>query len=513
MPETFSYLAAGFVTALQPVNLLLICLGMVIGVIAGALPGITMLMAIVLVLPFTYAMDMVPGILLLFAIYSGGIFGGSITAILFNIPGDPMNVPTAFDGHPLARQGRAAEALGTAIACSALGGLLSVLAMTFAAPPLARVALKFSSVEYFAIVVLGLATVTVIGTASPLNSIISLLVGLFLATVGTDPVTGVFRFDFGSPLLRSGIDFVIVMIGLFAIGEVLERLEVVGGSMQQVYAGRARVRFPLGEFWRMRWTILRSTGIGTLIGTVPGAGATVSAFIGYGVEKQLSRHPERFGTGVLEGVAAPESANNASTGGAMIPLLALGIPGSGATAVILAAFLLKGIQPGPLLFQKQLEAVYTIFAGAILVNVLILVAGLLAVRFFVKALQIPDAVLGAFIVAFCFIGAYALRNDMADVWIMAIFGVLGYYMRRLNYPVPPLVLGLILGPLAEDFFMTSMFSHQNDVSVFFTRPLSGALLVASALLLLWPPAQGWLRRRKEARAMATSPRHGEVGES
>lgn len=513
MLESFSLLGSGFVAALQPLNLLLICLGMVIGVIAGALPGITMLMAVVLVLPFTYAMDMVPGILLLFAIYCGGVFGGSITAILFNIPGDPMNVPTAFDGHPLARKGQAAEALGAAIFCSALGGLLSALAMTFASPPLAQVGLKFSSVEYFSIVVLGLASVTVLGTASPLNSVISLFVGLFLATVGTDPVTGVFRFDFGSPLLRSGIDFVVVMIGLFAIGEVLERLEMTGGAIQQLYAGRARVRFPFREFWRMRWTILRSTGIGTLIGAVPGAGATVSAFIGYGVEKQLSRHPERFGTGILEGVAAPESANNASTGGAMIPLLALGIPGSGATAVILAAFMLKGIQPGPLLFQKQLPMLYTIFAGGIIVNVLIMVAGLLAVRFFVKALQIPDAILGAFIVAFCFVGAYALRNDIADVWITAIFGVVGYFMRRLNYPVPPLILGLILGPLAEDFFTTSMYSHQNDVTVFLTRPLSGALLAASGLLLLWPAAQGWLRRRKEARSPAASPPHGEIGES
>ncbi len=492
--EALFQLAAGFQSALQPINLFLICLGMVIGVIAGALPGVTMLMAVVLVLPFTYAMDMAPAILLLFAIYCGGVFGGSITAILFNIPGDPMNVPTAFDGHPLARKGQAASALGTAFGCSAIGGLISALVMTFASPPLARVALSFSSVEYFAVVFLGLTSVTVIGTTSVLNSIISLFIGLFLATVGIDRIAGVFRFDFGSALLRSGIDFVTVMIGLFAIGEVLDRLEVAGRPMGQAPLGRVRVVFPLRDFWRMRWTIFRSTLVGILIGVLPGAGATVSAFIGYGVEKQLSKQKDRFGSGVLEGVAAPETANNASTGGAMIPLLALGIPGSGATAVMLAAFLLHGIQPGPLLFSRNLDIVYTIFAGGIIANLLILVSGLLTVRFFVKALQIPDAILGAFIIAFCLVGAYALRNDMADVWIMAIFGILGYFMRRHDYPIPPLVLGLILGPLAEDFFMTSMYSHHNDVSVFFTRPLSAALLLTSAILLLWPALKGLVRR-------------------
>ncbi|MBI4490725.1 MAG: tripartite tricarboxylate transporter permease [Deltaproteobacteria bacterium] len=493
--ETLSLLAAGFQTAIQPTNFLLICLGMVIGVIAGALPGVTMLMAVVLVLPFTYAMEMAPAILLLFAIYCGGVFGGSITAILFNIPGDPMNVPTAFDGHPLARQGKAPVALGTAIGCSAFGGLVSVLAMTFASPLLAKVALAFSSVEYFAIVVLGLVSVTVIGTASVLNSIISLLIGLFLATVGIDRVSGVFRFDFGSALLRSGIDFVTVMIGIFAVGEVLERLEMTAGSMEQLHTGRTKVSLPFREFWRMRWTIFRSTLVGTLIGVLPGAGATVSAFIGYGVEKQVSKEKDRFGTGVLEGVAAPETANNASTGGAMIPLLALGIPGSGATAVMLAAFLLHGIQPGPLLFSRNLDIVYTIFAGGIIANLLILVSGLLTVRFFVRALQIPDAILGPFIVAFCLVGAYALRNDMADVWIMTIFGILGYFMRRYDYPIPPLVLGLILGPLAEDYFMTSMYSHHGDASVFITRLVSGLLIVTSVAFLLWPAGKKWFRRR------------------
>lgn len=490
MAEALSHLAVGFQNALQPLNFSLICLGMVIGVVAGAVPGITMVTSVVLVLPFTYGMDMTPAILLMFAMYCGGVFGGSISAILFNMPGDPMNVPTAFDGHPLAQKGQASLALGTAIICSTLGGFVSALAMTFASPLLAQVALKFSSVEYFALVFLGLTTVTVIGTSSVINSVIALLIGLSLATVGMDPISGAFRFDFGSLILRSGINFVPMILGLFAVGEVLKRFETIGGSMHQVQTGKVSAKLPgAKQLWKIRWTIIRSIGLGSMIGALPGTGATVSAFVGYGVEKQLSKHPERFGTGVLEGVAAPEAANNASTGGAMIPLLALGIPGSTATAIMLAAFLLKGVQPGPLLFAQNLDMVYTIFAGGLIANVLILVSGLLAVRFFVKVLLVPDAILGPFIIVFSLLGAYAFRNDMADVWIMIISGILGYFMRKHEYPIPPLLLGLVLGPLAEGYFMTSMYSHHNDFTVFLTRPLSGFIIVASLALFFWSLAR------------------------
>ncbi len=496
-------LAAGLVAALEPLNLGLILLGLTIGVVAGALPGITMLNAVVLVLPFTYLMGIVPSLLLLSAIYAGGVFGGSITGILFNIPGDPMNVPTTWEGYQLNRQGQVRLALGMAIMASAIGGVLSALALTFAAPPFARVALSFSTVEYFAVVVFGMASVVVLGRGSMGSAVISLFAGLVLGTVGADPQYGVVRFDFGLTILENGIDFVVVLIGLFAIGEILEQVAGdAGDGLEAASAGRveARPRLPsLEELWRYRWSVLRGSGVGLTIGTIPGAGATVSSFVSYGVERQFAREPARFGRGSLEGLVAAESSVNGSTGGAMIPLLTLGIPGSGATAVMMGAFLLHGVQPGPLLFRNSLHEVYTIFAGFLLANVLMVAVGLLAARGFASLMRLPAAVLGAFIIALCFVGAFALRNNLADVWLTMGFGVLGFVMRRYALPIPPLILGLILGPLAEQYFLTSMVSYQNDLGVFFTRPVSAILLVASLLLLTWPLIQSLSGRRRRLR--------------
>ncbi len=492
-------LASGLAAALQPLNLSLILLGLTIGVIAGALPGITMLNAVVLVLPFTYLMGIVPSLLLMTAIYAGGVFGGSITGILFNIPGDPMNVPTTWEGYQLNRQGQVRLALGMAIMSSAIGGVLSALTLTFAAPPFAKVALSFSTVEYFAVVLFGMASVVVLGQGSLASALISLFAGLFLGTVGPDPQYGITRFDFGLTILENGIDFVVVLIGLFAIGELLEQVsvrttgpEAVPGAGQ--VEGRARLP-SLRELWRYKWSILRGTGVGLTIGAVPGAGATVASFVSYGFERQVAREPARFGKGSLEGLAASESSVNGSTGGAMIPLLTLGIPGSGATAVMMGAFLLHGVQPGPLLFRNSTHEVYTIFAGFLLANLLMVAVGLVAARGFASLMRLPAAVLSGLIIALCFVGAFALRNNLADVWLTMGFGVLGYLMRRYELPIPPLVLGLILGPLAEQYFLTSMVSNQNDLTVFLTRPVSAVLVAASVLLLAWPLVQRLTGRR------------------
>ena len=481
------YLVIGLVNSLDPLNFLMILLGLAIGILAGALPGITMLNAIVLVLPFTYLMDIVPSLLLMIAIYCGGIFGGSITGILFNIPGDPMNVPVTWEGYQLNKKGLASKALGMAIMTSAVGGFLSALIMTVASPPFAKVALSFSSCEYFAVVFLGLASVVVIGTRSIGSALISLFIGIFLGSIGIDDIYGVPRFTFGSRIMETGINFVTVLIGLFAIGEVLDQLSQKGAGSGVALRSRPKTQLPsLGELWAMRGAILRGLGIGTVIGAIPGAGATVASFVSYGVEKQVSKHPEKFGTGVWEGLASSGTAINGSTGGAMIPLLTLGIPGSGATAVMMGAFLLHGVQPGPLLFSKTPESVYTIFVGMLLCNLIMIFAGLFTARFFSELMRVPENILGAFIITFCLIGAFALRNDMADVWFMAIFGILGYFMRRYALPIPPLILGVILGPLAESYFLTTMIGEANNPWVFLQRPVSACLLLTAIGLLLMP---------------------------
>jgi len=487
--ELVQNLGLGFLNSMTPVNLGLISLGLIIGLVAGALPGITTLMAIIVMLPFTYTMDTTSAILLMTACYHGGVYGGSITAILFNIPGDPMNVPTLWDGYPMARKGQVARALGIATMTSVIGGVLSAAVMTFLSPPFAKVALSFSTPEYFAIVFFGLTSVTVLGTTSVRGAFISLFIGLTVATVGIDEVHGSERFTFGSPILRDGIDFLVVMIGIYAMGEVLDRLEQRFPLESLATMGKAAASLPgVRELMGMRGPILRSFGIGTIIGAIPGAGAAVAAFVAYGVEKQYTDRGKLFGTGVPEGIAAPNCAANAATGGAMIPLLVLGIPGSGAAAVMLGAFLLHGIQPGPQIFETNTEMVYTIFAAQFVANVLMLFFALLSIRVFVKVLCLPEAVLASFILVFCFIGAYALRSNMSDVWIMAGFGIVGYLMRRFDYPIAPLVLGVILGPLTESAFTTSMIRYQNDWTIFFTRPVSGvmmALSIAALLLPLW----------------------------
>lgn len=493
-------LGTGLAQTFDPLNFSMILVGLIIGILAGALPGITMLNAIVLVLPFTYLMGIVPSLLLMTSVYCGGVFGGSITGILFNIPGDPMNVPTTWEGYQLNKQGFVSKALGMAIMCSALGGFLSALIMTFVSPPFARVALSFSSCEYFAVVFLGLVSVVVIGTRSIGSALISLFIGMFLGTIGMDEIYGTPRFTFGSRIMETGINFTTVLIGLFAIGEVLDQLSAKVRGEGGVARTRPKTSLPgFQEIWALHNTILRGLGIGTVIGGIPGTGATVSSFVSYGVEKQVSKTPEKFGKGSWEGLAASETSINASTGGAMIPLLTLGIPGSGATAVMMGAFLLHGIQPGPLLFSKSPESVYTIFVGMLVCNLIMILAGLLTAKFFSELMRVPEHILSAFIICFCLLGAFALRNDMADVWFMAAFGIAGYFMRRYGLPIPPMILGIILGPLAEKYFLTTMIGAGNDLSVFFLRPVSGFIMIASIGLLLVPALR---KRGKKAKKLA-----------
>ncbi len=503
MDTVASNLLNGLILSIQPLNLLMIIVGLAIGMLAGVLPGITMVNAVVLALPFTYFMDIASGILLMVGIYCGGCYAGTITGILFNIPGDPMNVPQTWEGYALnKKKGLGSLALGVAITTSAIGGLVSGLIMTFCSPPFMKIALKFSQVEYFAVVFFGLTSVVALAQESVAYAFISLLVGIFLATVGMDPHYGTLRFTFGTKVLEGGIEFIIVMIGLFAIGEVLDLMEKE--SVKKVtdeFVEKAKVKTTMPrpkDLWPLKGSIGRGLGIGTLIGFVPGAGAAIASFVTYGLERQVRGHREQFGSGSMAGLAAPETAANASTGGAMMALLTLGIPGSAAAAVMLGAFKLKGINPGPLLFMKDPILVYTIFVGFLLTNFIMIFMGIGAAKVFAQLLRVPQAILGSFIVVFCSIGAFALRNDIRDIWIAMIFGVVGYLMRRLNLPVAPLILGLILGPLAEDYFRVAMALHSNNYLVFFTRPISSVLMIISIAFLIYPFVRGRFGRRRES---------------
>jgi putative tricarboxylic transport membrane protein len=500
--DTLAQLAGGFATIFTPVNFAMLAVGLVLGMIVAVLPGLTLVMGVVLALPFTYKMGVAPALVLLTAMYTSGTYGGAITSILFRIPGEPMDVPLIWDGYAMTRRGDAALALGWSLVAALFGGLVSAVVMVALAKPVAGIALSFSSPEFFAIVFFGLASVVTLSGASVVNALISLCLGLIIATVGVDPIYGAERLAFGLPFLQDGIEFLLVMVGAYGIGEVLTRLN--GGFAADPGAAgdagaRFRTSFPrLAQMLGIKATFARGTATGILVGIVPGAGATVSAFVAYGLEAQYGKNGKALGSGAAEGIVVAKSAATASVGGAFVPLLTMGIPGSGATAIILAAFLLHGIQPGPQVFASSPELINTIFASVFASVIGMCILGYFAIRPLCKVLDAPEALVSAFVVVFCFVGAFAQRNSVPDLYVIAIFGVLGFLFERFRFPLAPLVLGTILGPLAENNFMTTMVSFENDWTVFFRRPISGTVLALAFAGLLWPLARAaWARRRKE----------------
>jgi putative tricarboxylic transport membrane protein len=505
-------LSGGLASVFSPINFAVLLLGLVLGMLVAVLPGLTLVMGVVLALPFTYKMGVVPALVLLTAMYTSGTYGGAITAILFRIPGEPMDVPLLWDGYEMTRQGKAAEALGWSLVAAFVGGMFSAVVMVLLSKPVAAVALSFSSPEFFAVVFFGLASVVSLSGSSVVNALISLCLGLLIATVGVDSIYGAERFAFGMPFLLDGIEFLLVMVGAYGICEVLTRMrtgftsnEVQGGADGK---GRFRTAFPrLAQMLRMKATFARGTLTGILVGVVPGAGATVSAFVAYGMESQYGKEGKNLGKGTPEGIVVAKSAATASVGGAMVPLLTMGIPGSGATAIILAAFLLQGIQPGPQVFVNNPEMVYAVFATVFVSVIGMCVLGFFAIKPLCKVLDAPEAIVSAFVIVFCFVGAFAARNNLSDLYVISFFGLLGYLFERYDFPIAPLVLGTILGPLAETNFMTTMVSFDNDWTVFFTRPISGAVLVLSLLGLAWPIARFLLARlrRGPAGARAAGP--------
>ena len=479
----------------DPVLLALVFGAGVAGILIGALPGLSSTMAAALLIPFTLTMEPVTAVAMLSALYCSGTYGGSITAILVNAPGAPPAAATAFDGYPLAQKGRAGQALGIATVSSATGGIFSVLVLIVAAPLLARLAYKFGPPEYFALALFGLSMLAAISGASALKNLIGGALGVLISTVGMDFTTGVHRFTFGLWELSEGIQFIPVMIGLFAGAEFLAQAASL--NLEQVRAKLTAARLPSWlDFRSVLPTIARSCGIGTFIGVLPAEGGTVAALIGYNEAKRWSKNKDKFGTGVIEGVAGPEAANNAATGAAMVPTLALGIPGSATTAVILGAMMVHGLRPGPHLFNETPTLLYVIFVAMLLANLLFLCLGLVGAKVFARITLIPRAYLWPCVFVVACIGAYALNQSMMDVWIMVLAGLLGFVLKRHGFTPAPIIMGLILGDLVEDTLKQSLIIFDHSWLGFLDRPIALAFLALTLVSVAAPLAAQFIKRSK-----------------
>lgn len=483
----------GLTNVVTPLNLIMLLGGVLIGLVVGATPGLTGVMAVAILVPLTYGIDPTMAFVLFTAVYAVSVYSGSITAVLFRTPGTSESAATVLDGYEMTKKGKPHEALGHAMFSSFLGGTIGAILLLFIAPQLARVALEFGSPEVFALIAFTMVAVASLGVGNQAKGILCAIFGLFLATIGLDIITGVPRYTFGVPILYAGLQFIPVILGLFAVSEALRTIQ---GS---VTAGRViektKATLPgIKTIKKLLPTYLQSIPIGIGIGALPGVGATTASFVSYSQAVRWSKHPERFGTGIPEGIAAPESANNAAAMTAMVPLLSLGIPGSATTAVMLGAFLMFGLRPGPLLFSQQPVFVYTIMIAAIIANLLIIAVSPLFIRGFARILQVPTGVLATIILILCVVGSFAIRNNLVDVWMVFLFGFVGYALDKYKYPTAPIAIGLILGQLGEQEFRRSLVLSGGDPMIFFTNPISAVFLGLSILMLLAPVFR-ILRRR------------------
>jgi len=491
--DFLSSLGHGFAVALTPWNLLYTMVGAVLGTAIGVLPGLGAPATIALLLPVTYGMEPTGAVIMLAGVFYGAMYGGSITSILLNIPGEAASVVTCLDGYQMARQGRAGPALGICAIGSFIAGTLGIVGLALLAPLLARFALSFGPPENFALVILGLLMAVCLSEGSPLKGLIMVVLGLLIGMVGLDPVQGAERFTFGLPRLTDGVDFVVVTMGLFGVAEVLSNLAVP--EVREVFKTTLRGLLPSREEWRRSLPAVgRGSLLGFFIGILPGGGAIISSFIAYAVEKRLSPHPEKFGTGIIEGVAAPEAANNAAASSSFIPLLTLGIPGNAAIAMILVALMIHGIRPGPQLIQEHPDLFWGTVASMYIGNLMLLALNLPLVGLWVKLLEVPYRYLAGLVVVMCIVGAYSVSNTAFDVGLMVFFGVLGYIFRLGGFPAAPLVLAMILGPRLELSLQQSLIASRGNPLVFVERPIAATLLAATTLLVLLPAARwAWAR--------------------
>jgi putative tricarboxylic transport membrane protein len=479
-------LMQGFSVAMTPANLFMCFLGCFLGTIVGVLPGLGPAATIAMLLPLTYKLDPTGSMIMLAGIYYGAKYGGSTTSILLNVPGETSSVATCLDGYQMARKGRAGPALGISAIASFIAGTIGTVLLMLVAPPLAKLSLAFSAPEYFTLMVLGLAMVVLLAGDSLTKALLSMLVGLWIAGMGTDLFTATSRFTFGQTELLGGIDFVIVAIGIFAVGEVMANMEPDKPlDMLPVPKGLKNLLPTMQDLKDCRFAFVNGSLVGFLIGILPGAGATISSFLSYGIEKAVSKHPEKFGTGVIEGVAAPEGANNADTAGAMVPLLTLGIPGSGTTAILLAALVLWGFKPGPLFIEESPALFWGLVASMYIGNVVLLILNLPLVVLFAQLLKMPGFVMYPLILGVSIIGIYTADSSIFQLSLLVVFGLVGYAMRKLDFPTAPLVLGLVLGDAMEKALRQALMMSQGSLSILM-RPIPATLLLLAAFLLAVP---------------------------
>ena len=492
--DILASIGMGFWTALAPGNLVACFIGVLTGTLVGVLPGLGPVAAMSLLLPTTFHISPVSAIIMLAGIYYGAMYGGSTTSILVNIPGESASVVTCLDGYQMARQGRAGPALGISALGSFIAGTIATVGLMLAAPPLARMAIRFGPPEYFALILLGLTMVTFLTTGPMWKSLLMAASGLFLGCIGMDAKTGLSRFTFGIIELYDGIGLVPVAMGLFGISEVL--LNVQQPIQRSVVEGKIRNLLPTLEDWSASiGPILRGTVLGFFLGVLPGGGSLISSFAAYAMERKVSKHPEKFGKGAIEGVAGPEAANNSATAGAFVPLLTLGIPSNAVMALLLGALVIYGVQPGPRLVQEHPQLFWGVVASMYVGNIMLLILNLPLIGIWVQILKVPYPILFPLILLFCLIGAYSMNNSSTEVGLMILFGIIGYFLKKLEYEPAPLILALVLGPMMELSFRQSLAMGDGNLLFFFTRPISAAIMIVAILFLILPliPA---VRRKK-----------------
>jgi len=497
--DLINNLLQGFGSLAGVAPILAITAGVIFGIWVGAMPGLSPSMGVALMLPFTFRMPSNISLIMLTAVYLASNYGGSITAVTINTPGTPSAVATAFDGYPLAQQGKTGWGLGISLVASVVGGFVGIIILILFSKPLAAVAVRMHPAEYFMLALLGLTTVASLGGQDGIKAFAAAMLGLLINTIGLDPISGVKRFTFGQVALFDGFDFIPALIGLFALSEIFGRLEenLTSKKKEMKNLDRKKEEWPtLRDYWKLKRVTLQSSVIGTLIGIFPGAGSAIASFIAYDMAKRTSKTPETFGKGNPEGVAASESANSASVGGAMVPLLTLGIPGSASTAVLISALMIHDLVPGPMLFQNQPKLVYGLFASMLVANLIMLAIGALGSQFFVKVTRIPQQLLIPLIISIAVVGSFAVKNSMFDVFSCLGFGVFGWILKRYGYPMAPIVLGMVLGSLAESNFRRAVM--MGGYGIFFTRPASLILLALSVLSLALPFIQAHREKKKAA---------------